>query len=342
VHHRGPVVDSLRREPVVERLLSRCATGVLVVAAVLLWSDGVSGFPSSRLIYARGKGAEQCPDEAIVRKEVAGRLGYDPFFPTADKTIIVRIERGRDQLSGRVELVDSTGIVRGLREVTGEPDRCQDLINTIALTISIAIDPATAAGPVASPRQEASPVPRDEAAPAAAATIGEPEQPGPDAARSAPTPSSVQWSAGVGFFGSLNVNPQLAAGALAFGTARTASASLTLEARADLPSSSNEGFRSHTFVLGVAPCLHLRGVFACAVGSPGWFFASDARAGSSFFLLSGVRLGGEVPLTGPLALGVYGDLLAAVIEPRVVRSGAALWRAPLLSESLAAAALVHF
>ncbi|MEO6602920.1 MAG: hypothetical protein ABIQ16_23750, partial [Polyangiaceae bacterium] len=44
-------------------------------------------FPTSRLVYARGPGAEQCPEQSVVRAAVASRLGYDPFFPSSDKTI---------------------------------------------------------------------------------------------------------------------------------------------------------------------------------------------------------------------------------------------------------------
>ena len=62
------------------------ASGVL--ASVIVISGRVSGFPSSRFVYARGEGAELCPDEAQVRLAVAARLGYDPFFPSAEKTIV--------------------------------------------------------------------------------------------------------------------------------------------------------------------------------------------------------------------------------------------------------------
>jgi hypothetical protein len=32
-----------------------------------------------------------CPDEPALRKAVAARVGYDPFFPWAEQTVVVQI-----------------------------------------------------------------------------------------------------------------------------------------------------------------------------------------------------------------------------------------------------------
>jgi hypothetical protein len=55
----------------------------------VLASTGLA-FPTSRLVYERGPGVEHCPDQAAIREAVASRLGYDPFFPSSDKTIVAR------------------------------------------------------------------------------------------------------------------------------------------------------------------------------------------------------------------------------------------------------------
>src|SRR5688500_17870579 len=84
--------------------------------AICSWCADGFGFPTSRLTYARGAGAEGCPEELTVRQAVAARLGYDPFFAAADKTIVARILRNREELRATVELVDDRGMVRGVRE----------------------------------------------------------------------------------------------------------------------------------------------------------------------------------------------------------------------------------
>src|SRR5436190_13499771 len=89
---------------------------LLAGLGVLACAGRAEAFPSTRLVYARGPGAEQCPDQAAVRKAVAVRLGYDPFFASSDKTIIARVLREPDRLKGQVELIDEHGAQVGLRE----------------------------------------------------------------------------------------------------------------------------------------------------------------------------------------------------------------------------------
>jgi hypothetical protein len=109
--------------------------------AFSLVAKNAVGFPSSRLVYARGEGAESCPPETFVRQAVAARLGYDPFFVSADKTIIAEIARDRGELRGRVALVDERGFVQGAREFRLPPGQCDELVATMALAVSIAVDP---------------------------------------------------------------------------------------------------------------------------------------------------------------------------------------------------------
>lgn len=67
------------------------------VVPVLVASLGIareaSASPSARLLYVRNVGAEGCPDESALRKSVAARLGYDPFFPWATTTVLATIDR---------------------------------------------------------------------------------------------------------------------------------------------------------------------------------------------------------------------------------------------------------
>ncbi len=116
----------------------------MVALCVLAFASPAAAFPSTRLVYVRAQGAEQCPEQNAMRKAVSTRLGYDPFFASSDKTVIVRVLRQADHLTGQVELIDEHGVQVGLREFSAEPDHCGDLIRAMALSISIAIDPKSA------------------------------------------------------------------------------------------------------------------------------------------------------------------------------------------------------
>jgi len=126
------------------RTSCRALFGAAALAVVCV-SRASFAFPTSRLTYARGSGAEACPDETAVRQAVAARLGYDPFFPSAEKTIVARIVRTKDELRATVELVDEHGLMRGVRELKASAGQCGELVATMALAISIAIDPTNPA-----------------------------------------------------------------------------------------------------------------------------------------------------------------------------------------------------
>jgi hypothetical protein len=66
------------------------ARGAAVAVALTLLASAAHATPSMRVVYQRGQSVEHCPDEAALRGAVEQRLGYDPFFPWADRTIVVR------------------------------------------------------------------------------------------------------------------------------------------------------------------------------------------------------------------------------------------------------------
>ncbi len=64
------------------------------IAGVLLLSAGrAAAAPTGRLVYSRAPGAESCADEATLRRSVAARVGYDPFFPWAKRTVVANLAR---------------------------------------------------------------------------------------------------------------------------------------------------------------------------------------------------------------------------------------------------------
>src|SRR5205823_12136080 len=125
---------------------------VLAAAPAALLLTGTSyATPSARLIYVQQSGAERCPDEQQLRSAVAARLGYDPFFPTAQQTVIAEISHAKRGFRGRVEVVDDAGHARGERVIDSASEDCAEMMRSLALAISIAVDDLDVAPAVKSP-----------------------------------------------------------------------------------------------------------------------------------------------------------------------------------------------
>jgi hypothetical protein len=356
--HFGHAAATLIRSVV----LGRHCIGLRLAGFALVLTRAAAAFPTSRLVYARGPGAEQCPDQDAVRRAVTSRLGYDPFFPGSDKTIVARILRDSDRLKGEVELVDEHGVELGLREFSAESDKCADLIGAMALSISIAIDPKSAETYAKGPPDEA---PASEDAPEP-----EPANPGPmDAPPAAPkpsappaaaphlnlvaapraTPSAVAWSAGVGLAGAFGSAPKPTLGALAFGAGRMGAWSLAFEVRADLPVTDEQKgatFRTTGYALSALPCFHVGFAFACELTQVGVIQATGtepaSHSGSSLLFSLGGRVGSELALTPALALVAWADLFANPWPVRLVAQGSGVWLTPTLAGDIGLATALHF
>src|SRR5580658_7755914 len=123
------------------RMSSRIALAASIALPILTATQLALATPSARLVYSRGPGAESCPDEAALRKAVASRVGYDPFFAWAEKTIVASLLRVDPKgFVARVHLVDGAGVEHGSRELRSD-QTCADLLDAAALAIAIAIDP---------------------------------------------------------------------------------------------------------------------------------------------------------------------------------------------------------
>ncbi len=69
------------------RVAQLCFVAAIVGCALFSWSTARAA-ASSRLVYGRGPGTENCPNEAVFRQAVVARVGYDPFFPWAELTVV--------------------------------------------------------------------------------------------------------------------------------------------------------------------------------------------------------------------------------------------------------------
>jgi hypothetical protein len=339
--------------------MPRSSTFIAIVAILVSTSRAGLGFPSSRLTYIRAAGTEACPNEAAVRRAVAARLGYDPFFPSADKTIVTRITRARETLHASVELVDDNGMVRGIREFDAAADQCEELVAAAALAISIAIDPTNPSilggapppkAPVPEkapdhPPAQLSPEPTQEAERRAGAG-----KTGPDASTSralgeerkglagrSSSEASFAVRPGIAVIGALRTAPAAAIGFGAFLELRQGDLSIGLEGRFDLPASTSmsEGGRLRTslWVGSVLPCFHASRFFVCATGSVGSLGAeslglTNSRTNNTFYAGLGVRIGLEIPLTERLFLRPQLDVVGALFPAELQVDRVTRWTAP--------------
>jgi hypothetical protein len=337
---------------------AHAAREVAVGLAISLWSAPVLAFPTSRLAYARGAGAEACPEEPRVRQAVAARLGYDPFFASAEKTIVARIIRTRDELKATVELVDDRGLVRGVREIKAKAGQCEELVATMALAISIAIDPTNPGILGEPPKTQAEPV---RAKPAALDRLppkeDRPTQPTsrlPDVDTvERPEAASEEISelrAGAAVIGAVGTAPAATLGVALSAGIRKSSWSFNVEGRSELPGTIETGggwVRTSLWAGGIAPCLHFDPFAFCATAWLGSLRAQGfgfptSHTERALYAAAGLRMGVELPLTHRFAFRPELDLLAPLFPVDLKVDGATQWAAPGFSALLRAGIVARF
>lgn len=325
---------------------------------MLLVSSASAAAPSARLVYLRDAGAEDCPDEGAVRAAVASRLGYDPFFPQARATLFAELKRKKSTYTARIKLVDEQNVVRGARELSHSGPHCADLIDTMALSISVAIDPkslldgrqpaepqevSASSEPLAVPPvAEATPVPTVTSQPA------RPASPPPDAPP--PTPpahtSMIVSIAGAGWGGAA---PAPNVGVLGGIGLRFGRVDVMVEGRADLPAATEVRLGTvRTSFLGgtLVPCGRLGIVFGCGIATLGQLSAEARglaipRSDDALYSFVGLRLGVGVPMSSRIDLRVQSDVLYALTPRTLLIDGQSAYAMPRASVGIALGAAVR-
>jgi hypothetical protein len=323
-----------------------------VVAAAWLASGSAHAAPTSRLIYSRSSEAASCPEEQTLRHEVAARVGYDPFFAWATRTVVAGITRREGAFVATVDLIDEKGMSHGARELHTDGE-CGELLGAVALAIAIAIDPQSLSRNPSDPEPEP-PSP----APAAAPTVQIPTEPHPADTHEAPPPSVAPsqqafpvFEVSVGAVASAGVAPNLAAGIALGSGIRWRIFSLSLEGRIDAPSTyaaEGGGSVSSWLVLaGPVPCLHYGPLFGCGIGQVGSLQASGTgvpgtHSTSVPWWAAGGRVGALLRLGDDLYLRIRSDVLANFDRATLQLNGAEVWPAPAIATSLGVDALLRF
>lgn len=310
-------------------MLARSWVAGGLAAAALLCAEAADAAPSARLVYVREPEAASCPDEHAVRAAVAARLGYDPFLAYARSTMFAEVrKRGSDYIVA-IKLIDENNIVRGARELVHEGEPCSELVNLMALSMSIAIDPLSLAGPRTpdptppeAPPEEA-PEPTAEAPPPVAPPTPPAVQPPPQPAR------TWHLDLGLGPALSLGAAPAPAVGARIGTYLHVDRFSILLEGHGDLPASGDLGRgRVRTSILqGVlGACYGLPWLFGCAVGTLGALSASSEgisapRTETAPHATVGLRIGTEVRLLPAFSVRAQLDGLGLLTPHRFAVNG---------------------
>jgi hypothetical protein len=245
--------------------LARRATALAAAGALVVSARSAAASPSAKLVYVRGVGADACPSEEQLRKAVASRLGYDPFFPTASKTVITEVTRSDAGYRGRVQIIGEDGKLRGQRDLASRGDDCAEIVSTMALAVSIALDdldehapepPPAAVGEPDAPRPPAAAEPVPEAVPREAA-------PPPPPRESAP----LTFRASGGPLIAIGTAPTAALGASIAATLQVGWVGVRVDLRGELPASDSlapAGSVSTSTLLGsLSGCVRGKIPFGC-------------------------------------------------------------------------------
>lgn len=309
--------------------------------------------PPAKLVYERGPGAEACPDEAGLRRDVAARLGHDPFVESADRTVAAKIVKDGAKLRATIELKDATGKVTGARSLESKQLDCKELAAAMSLAITLAIDPLAGSAPPkpsASASESASAPPP----PPPSVSVTAPPPPPPSATVPPPPPPPPPALEGLrvslGAFGGIGFAPSANLGFVAAVGYRARRWSLELEGRRDLPSTAEVGAGTATSsILGVSivPCLVRGPLGVCALLSFGALQASGGdvvtpRSDTAFWAAAGIRLAAEMPLWGPLAIGVHADGLAPFVKTTLRLNGEDVYSTAAVAGAMGLRFVVHF
>jgi hypothetical protein len=296
----------------------------LVIASLGIAREA-SASPSARLLYVRNVGAESCPDESALRKSVAVRLGYDPFFPWATTTVLATIDRAGTGYRAEISILDEHSAVLGRRALVTRGEDCSELTTTIGLAVSVALDdldlgtkaPATTA-PVATPAPLASPVTHAGNLTRVEAPTAQP------APQRLPEPRRT-LSIAAGPVASVGVAPRPSFGGAVSLQGRWGWLSVQVDGRADAPTSGvYRGVLVATYIVGASPaaCVHASwGGYACGVGFLGRLSAQGTRTDEAFYSAVGGRVGAQLTLGGPFFVDVHADGLGKLTGDAVAVDG---------------------
>ena len=326
------------------------ARGAIGLGLILSWALAGRGVvaarpaPAVRFLYERAASAADCPDKEIVLDAIRARLGFDPFREPPEIVIRASVSRANDALSATITSSEGRGKDSERRLVSRYAD-CSELASAMELALSIAIDPLSIS-------REAPP-PGHAPPPAAVVMVAPPPAPAltipPPVAVEPPSPPKF-LVASRGATGSVKALLSPSVGLLVgFGLA-SEQWSVSLEGRADLPSSRDVGggtVKLSALAATIAPCLHHHWFAGCALVSgialrgSGQNLDSASRVTTSGFAL-GARAAAEVPSARTWAVRVHLDVTSPLTRTTLKVGGDPFWTSPAVAVALGLAGVVKF
>jgi hypothetical protein len=319
------------------------AAGVLLQAALAFAQERADAPKEARLSFEAPKA---CPDEGTLARDVASRLGYEPFRVSATTGIAVTITAKGAAFAGRIEVTDATGKVQGRRDLPTERD-CAELVHAAAFAVAIVIDPLRA-------QQGPAPLPSAPPIASSAPVAIAPPAPTPAPTRSQATPAStastdpVHLHAAAGMtFSALRV-PSLGLGARIEVGLRQRRWSLSLEGQSTFPlgdeqgearasgATAEAGAVSASLVSALAvPCIRAGVLGACALVELGALQGTGRgvdvpKRDTTVLFALGARVMAEVFLVPWLYLRPAVDLLAPITRTTLRIGERPVWTTPPL------------
>jgi hypothetical protein len=344
-------------------------------ASTIMIAARAWGADPVELVYLRSGKATLCPDKPALAEAVGKRLGYQPFFAAAERKLVAEISSKGNVLHARATLVDKTGVVRGDRQLSAPVGECGELIASLALAISITLDPMSIAADKPAPpvENDAASAAASERAeqrvdpPAGPAAIREPNGTPADAPSAAMTDQpaknadtvtrpvsserGLQLNANLGISGMLGALPHVSPGLRLGVEVMRGPAALSIEFTGTPVVSQAGPARSRAdmslLFASVVPCIKFERLGACAVVSLGrWqgegIDVAEPRTDTHFYAAAGLRMMAFLPLTGPLHLLLHAGSGATMTRPSFELASEVIWRPPLLSAEAGAALALYF
>lgn len=309
---------------------------IAIAIAVTSYASPSHASPSAKLVYVRGAGTETCPDEAELRRAVATRIGYDPFFPVASKTVIAQVSKAPQGYRARVQIVAEDGTVRGERELGTKGQDCGELVGAIALAISVALDdfdeppPAPPSDPSPPPSSTVEPVPLPPRPPLREELVKPP--PPAEGAR-----VDLSGLAGIGVVA--GTAPSVAASGQIAATLGLGPLGLRLDGRVDAPSGTGlrpNGRLSTTSVVGLlSVCVRGKIPFGCAGGGIGWITSTteglaSPRTDGAAIGVAAIRAGARIHVTKAFFIEPSGLVGMNLVRHDVLVDGQIAYELPFL------------
>ena len=310
-----------------------------------------------RLVYQVPLEQADCSPQSMLETSIVNRLGYQPFDALAPTTLLASVVVENGVLVGRIALMTGDS-GQGLRELKAEVGSCAELVQSLALAISIALDPLATEGETAAPPQvPVNSIPPGAAAPSSASgtpalapqvpatpVVGAPPAPPPFPPSPAPSQNNSLWELAGGFAVSPSLLPTTAfAGMLGVryrnGMFEGGAGAFGAWSRR-LDRSDGRGAQATSLAGRLELCASLSGVSAClptylgVVRAQGFGFATSYPLQAEVFAASGLGLRGSWdPSPGwTLELGVEAvyafQPLIFEVNNLETNSQTRLWRQP--------------